>query len=140
MRMGAGARDMATVEGHPGLPGARGGRKDPPRSLWREPGRVGPLVCKLSPLVLSGARPEPRPLGPPTNPPVWVRMWPWSSQGREKALPQMAQGQGSVCVRRCILRAPKLLYSLSQCLQEKQRCACSWQCGSRCLASPAGVW
>lgn len=65
---------------------------------------------------------------------MWVRMWPRSSQGLEKALPQMVQRQGSVCVRMCILRAPRLVHSLSQNLQVKQ----SWQGSCRCLASLAG--
>lgn len=70
----------------------------------------------------SHSSPHPDPsCGPDAVLPVWVRMWPWSSQGLEKALPQMTQMQGSVCVRMCILRAPRLEYSLSQYLQVKQR-------------------
>lgn len=51
--------------------------------------------------------------------PVCVRMWPRSSQGLEKAFPQVGQTQGSVCERMCIFRAPRLVYSLGQCLQKK---------------------
>lgn len=51
--------------------------------------------------------------------PVWVRTWPCSSQGREKAFPQVAHTQGSVWLRMCILRAPRLRYSLLQYLQLK---------------------
>jgi len=51
--------------------------------------------------------------------PVWVRMCPRSSQGREKALPQVGQTQGNVWERMCIFRAPRLVYSLGQCLQKK---------------------
>lgn len=51
--------------------------------------------------------------------PVWVRTWPCSSQGLEKAFPQVAQTQGSVWLRMCILRAPRLRYSLLQYLQLK---------------------
>lgn len=49
--------------------------------------------------------------------PVCVRMCPRSSQGLEKALPQVEQTQGSVWERMCILSAPTLLYSLGQWLQ-----------------------
>ena len=48
-----------------------------------------------------------------------VRMWPRSSQGLEKALPQVGHTQGSVWERMCIFRAPRLVYSLGQCLQWK---------------------
>lgn len=48
--------------------------------------------------------------------PVCVRMWPCRSQGREKAFPQSLHLQGNVCVRMCILSAPRELYSLSQYL------------------------
>lgn len=51
--------------------------------------------------------------------PVWVRTWPCSSQGLEKAFPQVPQTQGSVWLRMCILRAPRLTYSLLQYLQLK---------------------
>ena len=51
--------------------------------------------------------------------PVWVRTWPCSSQGLEKAFPQVLQTQGSVWLRMCILRAPRLIYSLLQYLQLK---------------------
>lgn len=51
--------------------------------------------------------------------PVCVRMWPCSNQGREKALPHILQTQGSVWLRMCILRAPRLTYSFSQYLQLK---------------------
>ena len=50
---------------------------------------------------------------------MWVRRWPWSSQGLEKAFPQVLQTQGSVWLRMCILRAPRLTYSLLQYLQLK---------------------
>lgn len=46
-------------------------------------------------------------------------MWPRSSHGLEKALPQVVQTHGSVCERMCIFRAPRLLYSLGQCLHRK---------------------
>lgn len=46
-------------------------------------------------------------------------MWPLSSHGREKALPQVGHTQGNVCERMCIFRAPRLVYSLGQCLQKK---------------------
>lgn len=49
--------------------------------------------------------------------PVCVRMCPRSSHGLEKALPQVVHTQGSVCERMCIFRAPRLVYSLGQCLQ-----------------------
>lgn len=45
-------------------------------------------------------------------------MCPLKSHGREKAFPQVGQTQGSVCERMCIFRAPRLLYSLGQCLQK----------------------
>ena len=48
-----------------------------------------------------------------------VRTWPCSSQGLEKAFPQVPQTQGSVWLRMCILRAPRLRYSLLQYLQLK---------------------
>lgn len=51
--------------------------------------------------------------------PVCVRMWPRSSHGLEKALPQVVHTQGSVCERMCIFRAPRLVYSFGQCLQRK---------------------
>lgn len=51
--------------------------------------------------------------------PVWVRTWPCSSQGLENAFPQVLQTQGSVWLRMCILRAPRLIYSLLQYLQLK---------------------
>lgn len=51
--------------------------------------------------------------------PVCVRMCPLSSQGLEKAFPQVGQTQGSVWERMCIFSAPRLLYSLGQCLQKK---------------------
>ena len=50
---------------------------------------------------------------------MWVRTWPCSSQGLEKAFPQVPQTQGSVWLRMCILRAPRLRYSLLQYLQLK---------------------
>lgn len=50
---------------------------------------------------------------------MWVRTWPCSSQGLEKAFPQVAQTQGSVWLRMCIFRAPRLRYSLLQYLQLK---------------------
>lgn len=71
--------------------------------------------------------------------PVWVRMWPWSSQGLEKALPHTLQTQGNVWVRICILRAPRLAYSLSQYLQVKAHPVGRWQCSCWCLARPARV-
>lgn len=46
-------------------------------------------------------------------------MCPLSSHGREKALPQVVHTQGSVWERMCILSAPRLVYSLGQCLQWK---------------------
>ena len=46
-------------------------------------------------------------------------MWPLSSHGLEKALPQVVHTQGSVWDRMCILSAPRLVYSLGQCLQWK---------------------
>lgn len=51
--------------------------------------------------------------------PVCVRMCPLNSQGRENAFPQVGQTHGSVCERMCIFKAPRLLYSLGQCLQKK---------------------
>lgn len=57
--------------------------------------------------------------GPRGHSPVWVRTWPCSSQGLEKAFPQVPQTQGSVWLRMCILRAPRLRYSLLQYLQLK---------------------
>lgn len=51
--------------------------------------------------------------------PVCVRMWPRSSHGLEKAFPQVVHTQGRVCERMCIFRAPRLVYSLGQCLQRK---------------------
>lgn len=51
--------------------------------------------------------------------PVCVRMCPLSSHGLEKALPQVGHTQGRVCERMCIFSAPKLVYSLGQCLQRK---------------------
>lgn len=51
--------------------------------------------------------------------PVCVRMWPRSSHGLENAFPHVVHTQGSVCERMCIFRAPKLVYSLGQCLQRK---------------------
>lgn len=51
--------------------------------------------------------------------PVWVRTWPCSSQGLEKAFPQVPHTQGSVWLLMCILRAPRLTYSLLQYLQLK---------------------
>lgn len=52
-----------------------------------------------------------------TNLPVCVRICPLSNQGLENAFPHVVHTQGSVCERMCILRAPRLLYSLGQCLQ-----------------------
>lgn len=46
-------------------------------------------------------------------------MWPRSSQGLEKAFPQVVHTQGRVCERMCIFSAPRLVYSLGQCLQRK---------------------
>ncbi len=46
--------------------------------------------------------------------PVWVRMWPCSSQGREKLLPQCGQLQPAPWVRRCMASAAGLLYSRPQ--------------------------
>lgn len=46
-------------------------------------------------------------------------MWPLSSHGLEKALPQVVQTHGSVCERMCIFKAPRLLYSFGQCLHRK---------------------
>lgn len=51
--------------------------------------------------------------------PVCVRMCPLSSHGLEKAFPQVGHTQGRVCERMCIFRAPRLVYSLGQCLQWK---------------------
>ncbi len=51
--------------------------------------------------------------------PVCVRMWPRSSHGLENAFPQVVHTQGRVCERMCIFRAPRLVYSLGQCLQRK---------------------
>lgn len=51
--------------------------------------------------------------------PVCVRMWPRSSHGLEKAFPQVVHTHGRVCERMCIFRAPRLVYSLGQCLQRK---------------------
>lgn len=68
-----------------------------------------------------------------------VRMWPCSSQGREKAFPHILQTQGSVWLRICILRAPRLTYSFSQYLQLKDFLAWASQCNCLCLESPAKV-
>lgn len=65
---------------------------------------------------------------------MWVRMWPWSSQGREKALPQMRQRQGRLWVRMCIFRAPRLPYARVQCRQLKLR-----RCGP-CRGGRLRVW
>lgn len=51
--------------------------------------------------------------------PVCVRMWPRSSHGLEKAFPQVVHTHGKVCERMCIFSAPRLVYSLGQCLQRK---------------------
>lgn len=51
--------------------------------------------------------------------PVCVRMCPLSNHGLENALPQVVQTHGSVCERMCIFKAPRLLYSLGQCLHRK---------------------
>ena len=49
--------------------------------------------------------------------PVWVLMWPWSSQGREKDLPQKGHLQPAVWVLMCMFRAAGLLYSLLHTVQ-----------------------
>lgn len=70
-------------------------------------------------------------------------MCPWSSHGLLKALPQSLHLQGSVWVRMCILRAPRLTYTLSQCLQLKvffavdSSLAEQWNCW--CLERPEYV-
>lgn len=46
-------------------------------------------------------------------------MCPLSSHGLEKALPQVVHTHGNVWERMCIFRAPRLVYSLGQCLQWK---------------------
>lgn len=71
--------------------------------------------------------------------PVWVLMCPWSSQGLEKALPQILQTQGSVWVLMCILSAPRLTYSLSQYLQLNDFLDWASQCSCLCLANPEKV-
>lgn len=71
--------------------------------------------------------------------PVWVLMCPWSSQGLEKALPQILQTQGSVWVLMCILSAPRLTYSLSQYLQLNDFLDWASQCSCLCLANPENV-
>lgn len=73
------------------------------------------------------------------NPPVCVRMCPWSSQGLEKALPHSLHTQGSVCVRMCIFNAPRLLYSLSQYLQLKYLGQGQSHCSCLCLVRPEKV-
>ena len=71
--------------------------------------------------------------------PVCVLMCPCSNQGLENALPQILQTQGKVCVRMCILRAPRLTYSLSQYLQLKDFLDWASQCSCLCLPSPEKV-
>ena len=46
--------------------------------------------------------------------PVCVLIWPCKSQGRLNDFPHSLHWQGSVCVRTCILRAPIVVYFLSQ--------------------------
>lgn len=70
---------------------------------------------------------------------MWVRTWPWSSQGLEKAFPQVVQTQGSVWLRMCIFRAPRLRYSLLQYLQLKA--FRDWgSLATESLASCLGSW
>ncbi len=83
---------------------------------------------------------------------LYVRMCPLNSQGRENAFPQVGQTHGSVCERMCIFKAPRLLYSLGQCLQKKAgRVAgtvasllsslcllCSCSCASACWSVGGG--
>lgn len=71
--------------------------------------------------------------------PVCVRMWPRSNQGLEKAFPQVVHTQGRVCERICIFRAPRLLYSLGQCLQRKAGLA-AVTCISLSSSSGGLIW
>ena len=89
--------------------------------------RAGPSLSWRTPKAAAGPAPHPdlpagrqaEGGGPQGHSPVWVRTWPCSSQGLEKAFPQVPQTQGSVWLRMCILRAPRLRYSLLQYLQLK---------------------
>lgn len=73
--------------------------------------------------------------------PVWVRIWPCSNQGLEKAFPQIVHLHGSVWVLICIFKAPRETYTFSQYLQLKDFLgpspAAQWNC--LCLERPENV-
>ena len=66
-------------------------------------------------------------------------MCPWSSHGLENAFPQRWHLHGNVCVLMCIFNAPRLTYTFSQYLHEKDffawpSAAAQWNCW--CLDRP----